>query len=93
MALSFFATCPKGLETLLLNELNQLGAQSAKETVCLMALKLDPFVSHLEAIGECQVMHQEVYGLNKWRKFNSPTFLYALSILFEKISATSLMII
>ncbi len=25
--------------------------------------------------GECQVMHQEIYGQNKWRKFNSPTFL------------------
>lgn len=41
MALSFFATCPKGLETLLLNELNQLGAQSAKETVAGVAFKGD----------------------------------------------------
>ena len=30
---SYFATCPKGLESLLLNELNQLGALKAKETV------------------------------------------------------------
>ena len=41
MALSFFATCPKGLETLLLNELNQLGAQSAKETVAGVSFKGD----------------------------------------------------
>ena len=40
MALSFFATCPKGLETLLLNELNQLGAQSAKETVAGVSFKV-----------------------------------------------------
>ena len=32
-SLSFFATCPKGLETLLLEELNSLGATSVKETV------------------------------------------------------------
>src|SRR5688572_13977039 len=30
--LSFFATCPKGLETLLLEELNTLGASDARET-------------------------------------------------------------
>ena len=41
MALSFFATCPKGLETLLLNELNELGAQSAKETVAGVSFKGD----------------------------------------------------
>ena len=41
MALSFFATCPKGLETLLLNELNQLGAQNAKETVAGVSFKGD----------------------------------------------------
>ena len=41
MALSFFATCPKGLETLLLNELTQLGATSAKETVAGVSFKGD----------------------------------------------------
>lgn len=41
MALSFFATCPKGLETLLLNELNELGVQSAKETVAGVSFKGD----------------------------------------------------
>lgn len=41
MALSFFATCPKGLETLLLNELNDLGAQNAKETVAGVSFKGD----------------------------------------------------
>ncbi|MFT5691495.1 MAG: 23S rRNA (guanine2445-N2)-methyltransferase / 23S rRNA (guanine2069-N7)-methyltransferase [Oceanicoccus sp.] len=30
---TYFATCPKGLETLLLNEINGLGATKAKETV------------------------------------------------------------
>ncbi|MGN1280454.1 MAG: bifunctional 23S rRNA (guanine(2069)-N(7))-methyltransferase RlmK/23S rRNA (guanine(2445)-N(2))-methyltransferase RlmL [Succinivibrio sp.] len=41
MALSFFATCPKGLENLLLNELNELGAQSASETVAGVSFKGD----------------------------------------------------
>lgn len=41
MALSFFATCPKGLETLLLNELNSIGASSAKETVAGVSFKGD----------------------------------------------------
>lgn len=41
MALSFFATCPKGLESLLLNELNQIGVQSAKETVAGVSFKGD----------------------------------------------------
>ena len=30
---AFFATCPKGLETLLLQELRSLGSERAKETV------------------------------------------------------------
>ena len=46
-----------------------------KETVCQMVLRLDLFVSHLEVIGECQATHQEIYGQNKWRKFNPPHFL------------------
>ena len=41
MALSFFATCPKGLETLLLNELQALGVTSAKETVAGVSFKGD----------------------------------------------------
>lgn len=41
MSLSFFATCPKGLESLLLNELNELGAVSAKETVAGVSFKGD----------------------------------------------------
>ena len=30
--LSFFATCPKGLESLLKDELNALGAEEVRET-------------------------------------------------------------
>jgi len=41
MALSFFATCPKGLESLLLNELIDLGAKDAKETVAGVSFKGD----------------------------------------------------
>ena len=41
MALSFFATCPKGLESLLLNELIELGAKDAKETVAGVSFKGD----------------------------------------------------
>lgn len=41
MSLSFFATCPKGLESLLLNELNELGAVCAKETVAGVSFKGD----------------------------------------------------
>ncbi|MGN0902130.1 MAG: THUMP domain-containing protein, partial [Succinivibrio sp.] len=41
MALSFFATCPKGLESLLLNEISALGASSPKETVAGVSFKGD----------------------------------------------------
>ncbi|ART79335.1 bifunctional 23S rRNA (guanine(2069)-N(7))-methyltransferase RlmK/23S rRNA (guanine(2445)-N(2))-methyltransferase RlmL [Oceanisphaera avium] len=39
--LPFFATCPKGLETLLLDELTQLGATQLQETVAGIGFKAD----------------------------------------------------
>ncbi len=41
MALSFFATCPKGLESLLLTELTELGVTEARETVAGVSFKGD----------------------------------------------------
>jgi 23S rRNA (guanine2445-N2)-methyltransferase / 23S rRNA (guanine2069-N7)-methyltransferase len=40
-SLEFFVTCPKGIEGLLLDELNTLGADAAKETVAGVSIRGD----------------------------------------------------
>ncbi|MBQ9274667.1 MAG: bifunctional 23S rRNA (guanine(2069)-N(7))-methyltransferase RlmK/23S rRNA (guanine(2445)-N(2))-methyltransferase RlmL [Succinivibrio sp.] len=81
--LSFFATCPKGLESLLKDELNALGAEEVRETLAGVSFKGD-FTAALKVCLWSRLASRVLMQLIKYRAHDdTELYLGAVGIAWE----------